>query len=306
MKKKYISIYNANNIFTKKIIFKCNDANDNIRIMYSDKYIQPLLIELPYIKINDNFINLQNIIILPMYQKNKNDSNNTLENLFIELDKYILNYLRKNYKKININQNTNNIEYNSILQYVKGDNDNLYKNGIIKLKILENNKTLIYIDKKNNVSTNYEKYIKKNIYIKTIIEINSICIKENKINIIIYLHQAKIKHKKYNKFYLSTYSFVSSEDDKSNDSNSDSNDENKDDNENSIINNNEISNGSEFLSEIIDENVKINNLFKQEIHNITTTSFNDNNNVNDEKNIDGINDIINTNDIINSDDIKTK
>jgi hypothetical protein len=217
------NIFNINEILLNNILFIQSNTHNCIKILYKSKKIQPLLFQLPYLFFKDIH---KNKLILPLYFKNDKYAQNSII-FFKNLDNHFIKHIYKNIT--NWNLNSENVEYNTIYNEVQGDDDDLYKNGVIvvnlltspfKTKIFDNNKKIMHFK-------NYEDILFGGFFIRTILEIHSLDIVDNNINVNIKLHQAKIKYNDLHNFMLSNYSFAHSDSDSNNDNTNNINDDDK-------------------------------------------------------------------------------
>ncbi len=183
----------------------------------------PLLVQIPSLYLNDSYSN--NTLMLPLVGKNEN-STEDICNFFNGLDTYIMKNLKKillDIKRDNeySNINFNNISYKSIVNEIEDNDDDIYKNGLIRYKINTSNmtNTKIYDDKKMLISEqNYITKLKKGTYVKSIIEINSLVLRDNVIHVYIKPHQLRISTEKMQSVRLEDYSFIDSDCEENNDS----------------------------------------------------------------------------------------
>ena len=222
-------------------IFKLDEINfDNINFLkstknksdiiipiyykYNDKKL-PLLLQVPSLYLNDSY-NGKDAIILPLRGRTEQSTKNVC-NFFYELDSTIISSLKKvlyDIKKENIYKlNFSNISYKSIVNEIEGDDNEIYNNGLIRYKLYDAKEfsTKIFDDNKNLLqSFEYNNKIVKGIFIKSIIEINSLVLRDNIIHVYIKPHQLRLMEEKLDVVNLENYSFFDSDDEeiKNNDS----------------------------------------------------------------------------------------
>lgn len=176
----------------------------------------PLLIQVPSLLL-DNPYSGKNSIILPLKGRNEISTKSVCD-FFNQLDrtiiiklKDILNKLKKNNRyKINYQ----NVSYKSIVNEIDTDNE-IYKNGLIKYKLFNGSKfkTVIYDDNKEIIPVyEYSDRLTKGVYIKSIIEINSIIINNDVIKVYVKPHQLRVFEQGIERVDLTTYSFIDSDD----------------------------------------------------------------------------------------------
>lgn len=177
----------------------------------------PLLIQVPSLYLNDSN-NGKDLIILPLMGKTEQSTKligeffNNLDTTIISNIKKIL-YELKNEKKYRID--FSNISYKSIVNEIEGDDNEIYINGLIKYKLYNTKEfsTKVFDENKNLVHPqNYQDKIIKGVYIKSIIEINSLVLRDNMIHVYIKPHQLRIIEDKINNVNLENYSFIDSDD----------------------------------------------------------------------------------------------
>jgi hypothetical protein len=192
------------------------DFNDGeINISYLGKY--PLLIEIPPLCCNGDIIlnktkYTTHELYLNLLGKNDYDTN-AIDNFFKKLDSKLIGFGKLNYK--NWGLENKNIMYKSVIR--EFDKESPQKNGIkVKFMKSKNFNTLLFDQKQNIIHTNdYQKYIKKGCYVKMIIELVCIWIKNSTYGIHIKLHQMKLCQNSNGSEMLSGYSFCESSDDDS-------------------------------------------------------------------------------------------
>lgn len=125
----------------------------------------------------------------------KNNINTDIYKTFFEsLDNKIINIGKENIELWPFNNK--NIAYKSLIRYIDDDNK-YYKNGAIKLKFIKsrNFSTLIFDENKKIVNpVDYEKILGGDIFVKLIIELVSIWIRDGVFGLYIKLHQLKISN----------------------------------------------------------------------------------------------------------------
>ena len=177
----------------------------------------PLLMQVPSLYLNDSYKG-NSTINLPLIGKNDNLTN-FIRDFFNNLDNIIYNNLKKilsDIKKKGLSPQINfsNISYKSIVNEIEGDDNQIYKNGLIRYKIYnsKNFSTKIYDDSKQLLTENqYVNEMVKGIFIKSIIEINSLIIRDNIIHVYIKPHQLRITPEKIDPISLNYYSFIDSD-----------------------------------------------------------------------------------------------
>lgn len=138
-----------------------------------------------------------------------------INNFFKEMDNKIMNDAKTNSKEWPF-MNTTNIKFKSTIRTITDYNlskNKYYENGIIKLKLLENKnfKTKIFGPNKQVVDQNeYEKIFDRPCYLKVILEVVSIWIKDDVFGIYYKPHQIKIIVAPPPAINLVDYSFLSS------------------------------------------------------------------------------------------------
>ncbi|ARF09009.1 hypothetical protein Catovirus_1_1059 [Catovirus CTV1] len=176
----------------------------------------PLLVQVPSLYLNDTYKE-KSSLILPFMGKTDYSTNLVCE-FFNNLDSIILSNIKKIlYELVNEKNNKINfsdISYKAIVNEIEGDDNEIYKNGLIKYK-LHNNKdfaTKIFDENKNLIDVmDYSKKMVKGTYIKSIIEINSLVIRDSVIQVYIKPHQLRVQYK-FDTVNLDSYSFIDSDD----------------------------------------------------------------------------------------------
>ena len=161
-----------NNIVYTKI--KTSETKKIIYIKYNDnKSNKPLVIQIPSIlnlnqpvKINEEYSELE----IPLITQDKDKSDNLVD-FFENLDKKIIQDAKDNSKIWLEGFSANNsIKYKKIIR-----ESDLYKEGVIKIKIIKNNdfETLLQVDNKKRITI---KEIPSNSWCKMLIEIYALVI----------------------------------------------------------------------------------------------------------------------------------
>ena len=170
-------------------------VNNIIYISYND---EPVLLETSELycvdaikKCNTKYSSHELLISLT----GKNDINTDICKTFFELlDKKIISTGKENIESWPFD--TKNIAYKSLVRFMDDDNK-YYKNGTIKLKFIKskNFSTLVFDENKNIVDPiEYEKKLDGNIFVKLIIELVSIWIRDGVFGLYVKLHQLKISN----------------------------------------------------------------------------------------------------------------
>ena len=169
--------FRTHQIDFNKIVYtkiKTSDKKKIIYIKYNDNKInKPLVIQLPSIlnlnqpvKINEEYYELE----IPLITQDKDKSDNLIN--FLEyLDKKIIQDAKDNSKIWLEGFSANNsIKYKKIIR-----ESDLYKEGVIKIKIIKNNdfETLLQVDNKKRITI---KEIPSNSWCKMLIEIYALVI----------------------------------------------------------------------------------------------------------------------------------
>lgn len=176
---------------------------------------EPLLVQVPSLYLNNSY-NGNNVILLPLVGRTEYTTMDIV-NFFSELDrtmvaniKNILYGIKKENRHI---MDFSNISYKSIINEIEGDDGEIYKNGLIKYKICGEFSSKIYDENKNFIHQDeYEDKLVRGIYLKSIIEINSLVLRDNVIHVYIKPHQLRITEEKFQNINLDAYSFIDSDD----------------------------------------------------------------------------------------------
>jgi hypothetical protein len=197
-----IQIYKIEDIDLDKIIYMNADLSSDVKIIHL-QYIDnngryPLLIQIDNLYMIDDIQKVSNKkcitheVILPLVGKNAKSSEK-VKNFFESIDKKII-CDAKNY--VNIWPfDTKNIKYKALIRYVDGVNNRMYDNGVIKLKFIrsKNFKTRIYNKKKTPVEeSQYTEIFNGSCYVKSIVEIVSVWIKNGIFGLYVRPHQLKV------------------------------------------------------------------------------------------------------------------
>lgn len=166
---------------------------------------KPLLLQLPSLLLNDDYIDGSNGIILPLVTKG-NTQNEELKTFLSTLDKKVLETIKINLKRWNLQ--FTKPSYRALVRVIENNVDKIYENGVMRLdfnsgitKIYDHNKNIIPEEKYKNVLT-------KGCYLKSIVEIVGIVIEENVISIKMVTHQIGITYAVPKQIILSEYSFI--------------------------------------------------------------------------------------------------
>jgi hypothetical protein len=184
---------------------KTTEYNKGYYISYISYKNEPLLIEIPSLYFPDDYKN-DNELLLPLNSKeNKYDTD--LNNFFSNLDKNIIKNVSKILKTLKIK--SKGMNYNAILKSVDND-DNLYKNGAIQIKILP--ETKLYDPNKQIIEKElYSSVITRGSYIGSIIQLVSIMVNHEQILVNVKVHQMRVSYVIPNNISLFEYSFLESE-----------------------------------------------------------------------------------------------
>ncbi len=152
----------------------------------------------------------------------KNDINTNICKTFFEsLDNKIIETGKNNMDKWPFDRK--NIAYKSLIRFIDDTNE-YYKNGGIKLKFIKskNFSTLVFDENKNIINpVDYENKLSGGVYVKIIIELVSIWIRDGVFGSYIKLHQLKISNNPKPPIYL--FNSNSSENENENENESDNN-----------------------------------------------------------------------------------
>lgn len=190
-----------------------------IYIKYNDQKLGavPAIIQIPDLFMIDDIKTLNSKyitheILLPLVGKTTN-STKQVKNFFNALDKKIINDSECNIDIWPFDHE--NMKYKMLIQKLENKdklNDNsIYDNGIIKFKLIKSKefKTNVFTSDKNKIKTKYyEDIISGGCYIKSIIEIVAIWIKDNIFGIYIRPHQFRVSDGNPPVFTLKNYSFI--------------------------------------------------------------------------------------------------
>lgn len=199
--------------FTRPIKIK-NDIV--VPILYnSNGKSEPFLVQIPSLYLNNSY-NGNSVILLPLIGRTEYTTIDVV-NFFSELDrtmvaniKNILYGIKRENRHV---MDFNNISYKSIINEIEGDDGEIYKNGLIKYRICGDFSSKIYDENKNFIRQDeYENRLVKGIYLKSIIEINSLVLRDNVIHVYIKPHQLRITEEKFQSINLESYSFIDSDD----------------------------------------------------------------------------------------------
>lgn len=188
-----------------------------VPILYNNQSSVPFLVQVPSLYLNNSY-NGNNVIILPLIGRTEQTTIDVV-NFFSELDRTIISNIKNilyGIKRENrYMMDFSNISYKSIINEIEGDDNEIYKNGLIKYKIYGSGDftSKIYDENKGYIYPNdYENKLIKGIYIKSIIEINSLVLRDNVIHVYIKPHQLRITEEKFQSINLESYSFIDSDD----------------------------------------------------------------------------------------------
>ena len=229
-------IFKLNELDLSKITF--SEPNNNI-IYTSYNNEHPILFETPELycvdKINKNKTKYSTHEQLVTLKSRYENDTNMCKNFFEQLDNKLIETGKKN-----INMwpfNTKFINYTSLIRFIDNNdngnnrNNEYYENGVIKVKFIRSKKfnTLVFDENKNIVeSNNYENVLCGGIYVKMILEIISVWVRDNVYGIYLKLHQLKITNNSVFAKQLYLFDSVSS-DNNSNNTNNTNNTNNSDD-----------------------------------------------------------------------------
>lgn len=191
------------------------EKDENVKIIdikYNNE--KPLIIQTNKMYVIDDIVNKDNYFELIATLKSIN-LKKTLETkkFFEKLEKKIIKDIKK-FKNIWFDELDKSIKYKSIKRLVKNNNYN-YKDGIMKVKILDNCNfmTTLYDENKNKINIEELKNCNDNGYfIKMIVELSGIWIKKNVCGIKYDVHQIKKYSENIPLTSLEEYSFKESDD----------------------------------------------------------------------------------------------
>lgn len=207
-------IFKLKDVEVDDIMF--TDFNDGeINISYAGKY--PLLIEIPALCCGGDIVlnktkYTTHELYLSLLGKNDYDTE-VMNNFFKKLDSKLIGFGKLNYK--NWGLDNKNVMYKSVIRELNEENSQKYG---IKVKFMKSkNFTTLLFDQKQNIipSSDYQQYIKKGCFVKIIIELVCIWIKNSTYGVHIKLHQMKLCQNNNGSEMLSGYSFCESSDDDS-------------------------------------------------------------------------------------------
>jgi hypothetical protein len=204
-------------------VYNRESKNIEIPICYKHNKNIPFLVQVPSLFNNDRY-NEKGELILPLLSKTEKITNQ-VSNFFKKLDDLFVSQIKSQITKLKTNKNIpqrniKNISYRAIVNELDndGEEDNpIYRNGLIRLKI---NDTITQLYDENKVLINlneYENVLTQGSYVKSIIEINAIILSDNEVTINIIPHQLRVSEDVINKIQLIEYSFIESDSDESED-----------------------------------------------------------------------------------------
>lgn len=181
------------------------NIQNNIVVYINYNKTSPLLVTVPSLLAIDQ-VNDKNEILLSLTAKD-DKNNNSVREFFKQLDQKFINDIKINAKTWKIK--TNNVSYKALVNIIEEN-----QAGIIKFKIIEKEDFATRVYNKEKQQLNKEEYknvIKKDCYIKSIIEISSIWFNSENIVIFIKTHQIRVSFKK-KPLSLDVYAFSDSDD----------------------------------------------------------------------------------------------
>lgn len=179
-------------------------------IFYSNNRKISFVVQIPSLILNNSYQN-KGYIILPLNGKNSNTTNivnvffKTLDKTIVDKIKLIISELKNSGKLL-----TTNISYRAIVNELEGDDNDVYKNGLVRYR-LDLPDTQVYDEKRNLIDkSDYNKFFIKGVYVKSIIEITSLVINIKTGNITVYIKplQIRIQDESIDMLNLKTYSFI--------------------------------------------------------------------------------------------------
>jgi molecular chaperone DnaK (HSP70) len=210
------NIFTIDQIDVSKLVLM-NPTNTNnliipICYMYNNLRV-PLLIQMPALLLNDKYKENSDELFFPIFSKTDILSTNTsnflklLDSTFVSLLGPFLSKLKTTYK---LQLGTQKLSYRAIVNDIDDQTNHVYKNGLIRLKILENTK--IYDCERKMVNkSEYSTRLIPGVYMKSIIEFHSILIEGGDISILIKPHQLRLSDEQLKPVELNDYSFVDSD-----------------------------------------------------------------------------------------------
>ena len=246
-----MNILNIDDIDFSCIIFssimRTSQYKSYINIYYKNKdseYV-PFIIHIPYMYSKNNIVKKKtkistHEIIASILSKKKEITDNIISFLK-KLENKCINYIKNNCK--DIFNSKDKIIYKSIIKYIDND-EYIYKNGLLKIKILKNNKINTQVlDENNNIIENYCNNMDTPppFYLQSVIEVHSIWIKNNIFGITLLCHKLKISKDEKPIASINTFSYI------------DESSEEIDTNRDNINNINNINSSDQILNSIIKE-----------------------------------------------------
>lgn len=208
---KNIKVYKTNEIEFDNIVYMNVERNDvikTINIQYIDNITKnrvPLLVQLDDMymfddiqEISDDNSKTKNKhlisheIILPLVSKTIS-STKSIKKFFMELDKKMINDAKQHIDIWEFPKEQ--IKYKALIRYIEDSDNDIYDNGVVKFKILNSKKftTKIYNKNKELIRPEYYKeYMSGGNYIKSVVEIVSVWIKNDIFGLYIRPHQLRV------------------------------------------------------------------------------------------------------------------
>jgi hypothetical protein len=190
-----------------------NDKKKKIIYMKTDD--KPILIQLPSLLLNNDYVDGACELILPLVTKN-NLLNSELKKMLQTLDETVLKTIKTNLKQWNLK--FTKPTYRSIVSTVENESDDTYANGIIRLSFSKNITKIFNYHKKQITEEKYKSHLTKGCYVRTIIEIAGILIDGDNIMVNIIVHQLGVTYVIPEQVVLIEYSFADSDDEKEHES----------------------------------------------------------------------------------------
>jgi hypothetical protein len=197
--------------FTKLGFLRPNYTKDTIvlPIFYENNGKSAFLVQIPSLILNNSYQG-KGYIILPLNGKNTSTTK-AANNFFKTLDKVVVEKVKKIITDLRTSGKITSadISYRAVVNELEGDNNDIYKNGLIRYR-LDFPDIQVYDDKKNIIAAdNFQKVFTKGVFVKSIIEVTSLIINTKTGNISLFIKplQLRIQDETVNKVDLKSYSF---------------------------------------------------------------------------------------------------
>lgn len=192
-------------------------SNVVIPVSYRDNGNKLFIINVPSLLLTNKYKNANSDLIFPFVGKTEQTTKESCE-FFKKLDDLVMKNIKELVNRYKLSKkmpfDKKKIFYKGLINEVDNDDDQLYKNGLLRFKM--HDYTKVYDENKTLIPKNeYETRLVSGTYIKFILEISNVTITNNNnsidISITANVHQMALSNEYPRKVVLNDYAFVDSD-----------------------------------------------------------------------------------------------